>query len=86
MRPSAPPKGESLQERLNLGGNPDVDEDWKKDSKSGGESPFVDFARTEGRFAKRFDKEGNPSSELLGAKEGRLKNWKPLQELAGVER
>ncbi len=81
-----PRKGESLQERLNLRGNPNVNEDWKKDPKTGEEYTFIDFARTEGRFAKHFDKEGNPSPELLGAKEDRLKNWRLLQELAGVKR
>ena len=39
---------------------------------------FTGFARTEGRFAKHFDKDGNPSPELLKA-QGR-----PPQELAAV--
>ena len=45
---------------------------------------FVDFARSEGRFAKQFDKEGNPSETLLYAKQDRLENWHLLQELAGL--
>ena len=45
---------------------------------------FIDFARSEGRFAKHFDKDGNPSETLLHAKQDRLENWHLLQELAGV--
>ena len=45
---------------------------------------FIDFARSEGRFAKHFDKDGNPSETLLRAKQDRLENWHLLQELAGV--
>jgi hypothetical protein len=45
---------------------------------------FVDFARSEGRFAKQFDKDGNPSPTLLAAKQDRLENWHVLQELAGL--
>ena len=30
------------------------------------ELSFIDFARSEGRFSKHFDKEGNPSATLLG--------------------
>ncbi len=79
-----PNKGETLKERLSLRGNPNVNEDWKKDPKTGQEFTFIDFARTEGRFAKQFDKSGNPSPELLSAQQDRLKNWRLLQELAGV--
>ena len=39
----------------------------------------------EGRFAKQFDKEGNPSSTLLAAQQDRLENWHMLQELAGIK-
>jgi len=46
----------------------------------------VKFARTEGRFAKHFDKDGIPSAELLKAQDDRLKNWRLLQELAGLRR
>jgi pyruvate ferredoxin oxidoreductase beta subunit len=45
---------------------------------------FIRFARTEGRFAKHFDKDGNPSATLLKAKQERLENWRTLQELAGI--
>ena len=40
--------------------------------------------RSEGRFSKHFNKEGNPSDLLLLAKQDRLENWKQLQELAGL--
>ncbi len=36
-----------------------------------------------GRFAKHFDKDGDPSETLLNAKQERLENWRILQELAG---
>ena len=45
---------------------------------------FIDFARSEGRFVKHFDKDGNPSETLLTAKKDRLENWHLLQELAGL--
>ena len=45
---------------------------------------FIRFARTEGRFAKHFDKDGNPSETLIKAKQERLDNWRTLQELAGI--
>ena len=44
----------------------------------------ITFARTEGRFSKHFDKDGNPSPLLLEAKQDRLENWRILQELAGI--
>ena len=44
----------------------------------------VDFARSEGRFSKHFDRDGNPSETLLYAQQDRLENWRLLQELAGV--
>ena len=40
---------------------------------------FVYFARTEGRFAKQFDKEGKPSATLLSAQQDRLENWHKLR-------
>jgi pyruvate ferredoxin oxidoreductase beta subunit len=80
-----PRRGEMLAERLSLQGNPAVKEDWSKNP-DGTEFDFVSFARTEGRFAQHFDKEGNPSPELLAAREDRLHNWRILQEMAGVLR
>ena len=46
---------------------------------------FITFARSEGRFSKHFDKDGNPSATLLSSKQERLENWHMLQELAGVK-
>jgi hypothetical protein len=60
-----------------------VKEDWTK-SPDGSTFDFVSFARTEGRFAQHFDKEGNPSPELQASQEDRLRNWHFLQEMAGL--
>lgn len=79
-----PRKGDTIRERLSLQGNPAVNEDWWQNPKSGEQVDFIDFCRSEGRFSKHFDKEGNPSELLLKAKQERLENWKQLQELAGL--
>jgi pyruvate/2-oxoacid:ferredoxin oxidoreductase beta subunit/NAD-dependent dihydropyrimidine dehydrogenase PreA subunit len=79
-----PRKGNKIKERLSLQGNPAVKEDWFKNPKTNEEVTFIDFARSEGRFAKHFDKDGNPSETLLYAKQDRLENWHLLQELAGL--
>jgi hypothetical protein len=79
-----PRKGNTIRERLSLQGNPAVNEDWWTNPKTAQQVDFIDFARSEGRFAKHFDKEGNPSPTLLRAKEDRLENWWVLQELAGI--
>ncbi len=79
-----PRKGSKIKERLSLQGNPSQKLDWFKNPKTGEEVDFVDFARSEGRFAKQFDKEGNPSEILKFAKQDRLENWHLLQELAGL--
>ncbi len=79
-----PRKGERLKERLSLQGNPSVKEDWYMDPKSGQPVDFVTFARTEGRFARHFDAQGQPDESLKQAQQGRLENWRLLQELAGV--
>jgi pyruvate/2-oxoacid:ferredoxin oxidoreductase beta subunit/Pyruvate/2-oxoacid:ferredoxin oxidoreductase delta subunit len=80
-----PRRGGSLAERLSLQGNPATKEDWTK-SPDGSAFDFISFARTEARFAQHFDKEGNPSAELLATQEDRLQNWQILQEMAGVLR
>ena len=67
-----------------LVGNPAVKDDWWKNPKTSEEVTFIDFARSEGRFSKHFDKDGNPSEVLLHAKQDRLENWRLLQELAGI--
>jgi pyruvate/2-oxoacid:ferredoxin oxidoreductase beta subunit len=79
-----PRRGEKIRERLSLVGNPAQKEDWW--TPPNGEKPytFIDFARTEGRFAKQFDAAGKPSEMVLRAEADRLANWHRLQELAGL--
>jgi pyruvate/2-oxoacid:ferredoxin oxidoreductase beta subunit len=79
-----PRNGGKIKERLSLQGNPAVKDDWFKNPKTGETVDFIDFCRSEGRFAKHFDREGNPSETLLRAREDRLENWRTLQELAGL--
>ncbi|MCZ7644406.1 MAG: thiamine pyrophosphate-dependent enzyme [Planctomycetota bacterium] len=79
-----PRKGERMKERLSLAGNPAMKDDWYVHPKTKEPVDFVYFARTEGRFAKHFDKEGNASETLLRSQADRLKNWRLLQELAGL--
>ena len=68
-----------------LVGNPNVKEDWYVNPKTGEQIDFVYFARTEGRFASSFDKEGEPSATLLLAQQDRLENWRLVQDLAGFK-
>ncbi len=77
-----PRKGDTIASRVSLAGNPASHEDWFVNA-DGTQIDFIHFARTEGRFAKQFDKEGTPTPEMLKAQEDRLKNWHILQELAG---
>ena len=79
-----PRKGDTVKTRLSLQGNPAVKDDWFKNPKTGEEVTFIDFARSEGRFSKHFDKDGKPTDLLLHAKQDRLENWHLLQELAGL--
>jgi pyruvate/2-oxoacid:ferredoxin oxidoreductase beta subunit/NAD-dependent dihydropyrimidine dehydrogenase PreA subunit len=79
-----PRKGPRMKDRLSLTGNPNVKEDWYTNPKTGEPVDFITFARSEGRFAKHFDKDGNPSATLVAAREERLENWHLLQELAGI--
>jgi len=79
-----PRNGETIRERLSLQGNPAQKEDWYVVPKTGEVIDFVTFARTEGRFAKQFDRDGNPSETLMRAQADRLANWRLLQELAGL--
>jgi len=79
-----PRAGDTLRKRLSLVGNPNVKGDWYVHPKTNQEVTFVDFARSEGRFVKHFDANGNPSETLLAAKKDRLENWHLLQELAGL--
>ncbi|MDH4127796.1 MAG: thiamine pyrophosphate-dependent enzyme [Spirochaetota bacterium] len=79
-----PRRGEKISERLDLKGNPAVDKDWYTMPKTDEVVDFISFAKTERRFIKHFDKNGNPSDLLLKAQKDRLKNWRHLQELAGI--
>jgi pyruvate/2-oxoacid:ferredoxin oxidoreductase beta subunit/NAD-dependent dihydropyrimidine dehydrogenase PreA subunit len=79
-----PRKGKTVKERLTLQGNPAVKDDWFVNPKTKEPVTFIDFARSEGRFAKHFDRDGNPSETLVRATEDRLENWHLLQELAGL--
>jgi pyruvate/2-oxoacid:ferredoxin oxidoreductase beta subunit/Pyruvate/2-oxoacid:ferredoxin oxidoreductase delta subunit len=79
-----PRRGEKISERLSLVGNPAQREDWWTPPNQEKPVTFVDFARSEGRFAKQFDSEGKPSEALLQAQQDRLQNWRLLQELAGI--
>jgi pyruvate ferredoxin oxidoreductase beta subunit len=79
-----PRAGDTIRKRLSLQGNPAMKDDWFANPKTGEVVDFIDFARSEGRFAKQFDKQGNPSDTLLRAKQDRLENWHLLQELAGL--
>lgn len=80
-----PRKGSRFKERLSLVGNPNVKDDWYTNPKTGEPVDFIAFARSEGRFAKHFDKDGNPSPLLLTTNQERLENWRVLQELAGIK-
>lgn len=79
-----PCKGDTTRKRLSLVGNPGQKEDWWTPPNSDKPFTFVDFARSEGRFAKQFDQDGKPSDRLLESEEDRLRNWRTLQELAGL--
>src|SRR5437879_6571411 len=80
-----PRKGSKFKERLSLAGNPNVKDDWYVNPKTGEPVDFVTFARSEGRFTKHFDKDGNASATLIAARQERLENWHLLQELAGIK-
>ncbi|MGN7611249.1 thiamine pyrophosphate-dependent enzyme [Magnetococcales bacterium HHB-1] len=82
-----PEAGPTLASRLSLQGNPSVKRDWHHKRTKDGEEviDFLTFARSEGRFLKHFDKEGNPGPVLLDSVQERLDNWRLLQEMAGVK-
>lgn len=79
-----PRKGDRIKDRLSLQGNPAMKDDWFTNPKTGETVTFIDFARSEGRFAKHFDREGKASALLEFAQQDRLENWRLLQELAGL--
>jgi pyruvate/2-oxoacid:ferredoxin oxidoreductase beta subunit/NAD-dependent dihydropyrimidine dehydrogenase PreA subunit len=80
-----PDVGERVKQRLSLKGNPVPEKDWYFDPKSNERVDFVTFARGEGRFEKQFDADGKPSAALIAANEDRRRNWRMLQEMAGIE-
>jgi pyruvate ferredoxin oxidoreductase beta subunit len=79
-----PDSGATIRERMSLQGNPGMKNDWWTNPKTKEEVNFIDFCRSEGRFSKHFDKDGNPSEIILAATQERLDNWHVLQELAGL--
>lgn len=81
-----PRKGETIRERLDLKGNPNMNEDWAVDLKTKEPITFIDFARGEGRFVKHFDKQGKASEMLEQVTKDRLSNWRLLQDLAGLRK
>jgi pyruvate ferredoxin oxidoreductase beta subunit len=80
-----PEAGERTKERLSLKGNPVAEKDWYTDPKTNERVDFVTFARGEGRFEKQFDANGVPSAAMILANEDRRRNWRILQEMAGIE-
>jgi pyruvate ferredoxin oxidoreductase beta subunit len=78
-----PRRGASMAERLSLQGNPAQKEDWMT-LPDGAVVDFLAFARSEGRFAPHFAKDGSPSDEILATQADRQANWHLLQELAGM--
>jgi pyruvate/2-oxoacid:ferredoxin oxidoreductase beta subunit len=78
-----PRRGASLAERLSLQGNPALRDDWLRQP-DGTPLDFVEFARTEGRFAPHFAADGTPSAEIRATADDRLANWRILQEMAGI--
>jgi pyruvate/2-oxoacid:ferredoxin oxidoreductase beta subunit len=78
-----PGRGDRLADRLSLQGNPAPKDDWAR-LPDGTVLDFCAFARTEGRFAQHFGRDGTPSPEILATQEDRQANWRLLQELAGT--
>jgi len=79
-----PRKGQRFKERLSLAGNPMMKADWYIHPKTKEPIDFITFARSEGRFRKHFDKDGNASKTMESARDERLENWHLLQDLAGI--
>lgn len=84
-----PEAGPTMKSRFNMTGNPNPDRDWAWVKGPDGEMQeltFLDWAKTEGRFKKHFDANGNAiTPEIENAKKDRQLNWRLLQELAGIE-
>jgi pyruvate/2-oxoacid:ferredoxin oxidoreductase beta subunit/NAD-dependent dihydropyrimidine dehydrogenase PreA subunit len=84
-----PDAGRTIKQRMSLVGNPSIDRDWHTISRPDGTQETINFltwARTEGRFKKHFDADGNPTTpDIMNAMQDRLENWRLLQELAGID-
>ena len=59
-------------------------DDWFTNPKTGEVVDFIDFARSEGRFAKHFDKDGNPSETLLDGQAGPARELAPAAGAGGA--
>ena len=79
-----PRAGDTIRKRLSLQGNPAMKDDWFTNPKTGEVVDFIDFARSEGRFAKHFDKDGNPSETLLVRQAGSPRELAPAAGAGGV--
>lgn len=83
-----PEAGPTFQSRIDIKANPSPTRDWVWDKQPDGSEKaydFLEWAKTEGRFRKHFDKDGNPTTQgILEAQKDRLENWRLLQQLAGV--
>jgi pyruvate ferredoxin oxidoreductase beta subunit len=79
-----PRSGDSMRQRLDLRGNPSLRDDWYKDPKSLEPINFATYARTEGRFARHFDRNGEPDDRVIQWTKAALLNWRHLQELSGL--
>ncbi|MBX2860266.1 MAG: 4Fe-4S dicluster domain-containing protein [Vampirovibrio sp.] len=84
-----PDKGRTIKTRMDLTGNPNLDRDWATRRTPEGDTETINFhtwARTEGRFKKHYDGDGNPTTdEIEQALIDRRENWRLLQELAGID-
>jgi hypothetical protein len=78
-----PRRGPTYAERMSLQGNPAIKEDWAA-APDGTPIDFLDFARSEGRFAGHFPAGADASPEIVATRADRLANWNGLQELAGI--
>ncbi|MEZ4676915.1 MAG: hypothetical protein R2932_22100 [Caldilineaceae bacterium] len=68
-----PRKGDTIAERLDLKGNPNVNEDWATDVKTKEPITFVDFARAEGRFVKTLTATAIPSETIKAVAQERAR-------------
>ena len=67
-----PRKGDTIRERLSLQGNPAMNEDWWTNPKTGEQVDFIDFARSEGRFAQalRQGRQSEPDAAATPSRTG----------------